>query len=202
MKFLNPKTPLSTCKEANCDKCGVKNKVTCHFTKEHLVKFLLIAFPAFIIGGIGVYLYAWWALLIFIASTPLYFGLLEIRVLCSHCPHYAEPSTKTLTCWANYGSPKVWKYRPGPMSFWEKLLFLAGMFVVFFTPVLFMTLGARYILLAIYLAYVIFGFVMLITFLCTKCMNFACPFNRVKDDVRDKFFKHNHIIRSAWDDEI
>ncbi|GAJ20475.1 unnamed protein product, partial [marine sediment metagenome] len=27
-----------------------------------------------------------------------------------------ELEINTLKCWANYGSPKLWKYRPGPMS--------------------------------------------------------------------------------------
>jgi hypothetical protein len=29
-------------------------------------------------------------LLIWIATFVAYFGFIEIRVLCSHCPHYAE----------------------------------------------------------------------------------------------------------------
>jgi hypothetical protein len=48
------------------------------------------------------------------------FGLLEIRVMCSHCPHYAEAG-RLLKCWANYGSPKLWAYRPGPMCRMETL---------------------------------------------------------------------------------
>ncbi len=198
MKFLDPKKTIFTCKETDCAGCDVKNKVTCHFTQGHLVKFLVIAFPSFILGGIGAFLYSWWALVIFIATLPLYFGLLEIRVMCSHCPHYAEPETKTLTCWANYGSPKLWKYRPGPMSIWEKIFFLLGMLVVFFSPAFFMLLSGRYILLTVYLAYVAVGFVCLLTFLCTRCMNFTCPFNRVKKDVRNKFFEHNPRVKDDW----
>jgi hypothetical protein len=198
MKFLDPTTPLSTCQEASCEKCSVAGKVTCHFTQEQLVKFLALALPAFILGGIGTYMYAWWAFAVFIALLPLYFGLLEIRVMCSHCPHYAEPSTKTLTCWANYGSPKLWKYRPGPMSFLEKVFFLLGMFTVFFIPALFMILDASYILLAVYVMYGVFGFTMLVTFLCTKCMNFTCPFNRTKAEVREEFCKHNPVVKEAW----
>jgi hypothetical protein len=201
MKFLDPNKPIFTCERSSCDGCDGKNKVTCHFTQAHLIKFLLIALPAFILGGIGAYLYAWWALVIFIASAPLYFGFLEIRAMCSHCPHYAEPSTKTLTCWANYGSPKIWKYRPGPMNFWEKVLFFSGMFAVFFIPTLFMMLSSRFILLTVYLIYTAFAFTMLLTFLCTKCMNFACPFNRTKDDARKNFFDNNPDVKKAWENK-
>lgn len=199
MKFLNPRTPIFTCTETSCEKCDAAGKITCHFTQKQLLKFLALALPAFILAGIGTYLYAWWAMLIFISLLPLYFGLLEIRVMCSHCLHYAEPSTKTLTCWANYGSPKLWKYRPGPMSFWEKVFFFLGMFAVFFTPALFMILGARFVLLTLYVLYCIFGFILLFSFLCTKCMNFACPFNRTKGDVREEFLKHNPVVKEALD---
>ena len=198
MDFLDHEKPLSTCTEKSCENCDVKTNVTCHFNARHLLAFLLTALPAFVLGGIGTFLYAWWAFVIFFVSMPLYFGFLEIRVMCSHCPHYAEPETRTLTCWANYGSPKIWRYRPGPMSFWEKAVFIAGMLVVFFIPALFMILGGRFILMFVYLAYVIFGFIMLFTFLCTRCMNFACPFNRVKKDVRKKFFFHNPKVGDAW----
>ena len=199
MKFLDPYKTIFTCKRESCEDCDVKSDVTCHFSQSHLVKFILTALPAFIIGGVGSFLYKWWAFVIFFASLPLYFGLLEIRVMCSHCPHYAEPETKTLTCWANYGSPKIWKYHPGPMSFWEKALFFIGMAVVVFSPVLFMILGKYYILLAVYLVLVLFGIAMLFTFLCTRCMNFACPFNRVKKDVRERFFGHNPKVKEAWE---
>ncbi len=201
MKFLDHKKPISTCKEKDCENCDVKTDVTCHFTKKHLISFFAAAFPAFIIGGIGAALYSWWALLIFVTTLPLYFGLIEIRVMCSHCPHYAEPSTKVLTCWANYGSPKIWKYRPGPMSFMEKAVFILGMFAVFFIPALFMILSGRFILLAIYLVYTAFGFFMLLSFLCIKCMNFACPFNRTDKQTQQRFFTHNPSVKKAWDEK-
>ena len=201
MRFLDPQKTIFTCTRKGCEGCDVKNEVTCHFTQAQLIKFLLLAFPAFILGGIGAFLYAWWALALFIGLIFAYFLFTEIRVMCSHCPHYAEPDTRTLTCWANYGAPKIWRYRPGPMSIREKAVFLVGMFIVFAEPALFMILAAKYIWLTVYLVYVVFGFVMLQTFLCTRCMNFACPFNRTKKNVRAKFFKYNPTVKDAWDDK-
>jgi len=198
MKFLDPKAPLSTCKEKTCENCDTKNDLTCHFTIKHLTWFLIVAFPIFIIGGIGVYLYSWWALVIYIISLPAYFGFIEIRVMCSHCPHYAEPGTKSLTCWANYGAPKIWKYRPGPMSFWEKFIFFAGLFIVLGLPILFMLLGQLYILLIVYVVYTVFAAIMLLTLLCTKCMNFACPLNRTSKRTKEKFEEHNPSLKEAW----
>ncbi|MDA3917214.1 MAG: hypothetical protein PF690_09600 [Deltaproteobacteria bacterium] len=40
------------------------------------------------------------------------------------------------------------------------------------------------------------------TFLCSQCMNFACPMNRVKDEVRRDFLKRNPIIAKAWTKDI
>ena len=54
---------------------------------------------------------------------------IEIRVLCSHCPYYAEEG-RILHCLANHGTIKLWKYHPEPMRFWEKLGFLGG--IIFF----------------------------------------------------------------------
>ena len=35
-------------------------------------------------------------------------------------------------------------------------------------------------------------------FLCTQCMNFACPLNGVPDPVRVKFFERNPVVAEAW----
>jgi hypothetical protein len=87
------------------------------------------------------------------------------------------------------------------MSFWEKLIFLTGMFVVFTAPILFMVLGEHFIMLAVYIFFLLFGLAMLFSFLCTRCMNFACPFNRVKSDMREKFFALNPRVKNAWKDK-
>ena len=61
------------------------------------------------------FLEGFWMTVFTIALCVGFFGFIETRVLCSHCPHYAEEGA-SLRCWANYGSPKLFKYRPGPMS--------------------------------------------------------------------------------------
>ena len=77
----------------------------------------------------------WWFIL-WIGIIVLYFGGVEIRVMCSHCPHYAENGL-TLSCWANHGMPKLWKFKPGPMSFLEKVVFLGGFAAVWGYPIIF-----------------------------------------------------------------
>ena len=198
MRFLDPKKPISTCNRENCKKCGVEDTLYCHFSKKQLYIFWGAAFPVIIMGALGALLFEWRALVIYIVAVFSYFGLIEIRVMCSHCPHYAEPGEAFLRCWANYGSPKVWKYRPGPMSFWEKTVFLIGMAAVALSPGFFLFFSGRYSFLLFYLTYISIGFYALLTHLCTHCMNFACPFNRVKNDVREKFFEHNPVVKDAW----
>jgi hypothetical protein len=130
-----------------------------------------------------------------------YFGFIEIRVMCSHCPHYAENGS-SLKCWANYGAPKIWKYRPGPMTFWEKVIFFSGFALVWGYPLFFLILDLQIFLLIVYILTTAGFFMTLSTFLCSQCMNFACPMNRVKDEVRRDFLKRNPIIAKAWTKDI
>jgi hypothetical protein len=165
--FLDPKKPLPTCSAQTCIDCPIYEKVHCHFQTGDLLHFLSVVTPAFVVEGAGIvsqgigYLAAW------VGIELTYFGLVEIRVMCSHCPHYAEHG-KTLQCWANYGSPRLWKYRPGPMNRIEKGVFLGGIA---------MTMGRS---------------------MCTHCMNFACPFNQVKEKVRTRFFERDPAVAEAW----
>jgi hypothetical protein len=34
--------------------------------------------------------------------------------------------------------------------------------------------------------------------MCSRCMNFACPFNSVEKTLRETFFAHNPIVGQAW----
>lgn len=196
--FLAPNRPIATCIEIDCSGCTLQNKVHCHFNSRDLLRFLLIAFPPFITGGIGIAQVNAWLLLPWIGIILGFFGFLEIRVMCSHCPHYAEPATKTLQCWANYGSPKLWKYRPGPMNTGEKFLFLSGIGLVAAYPLAFLIFSANWLLLVVFTAFVLVMGISMRYGLCNQCMNFACPFNRVPPKTRLMFFARNPVVDEAW----
>jgi hypothetical protein len=198
MKFLDPNKPIATCISETCDNCTVGNTLHCHFTLRDLIHFLLIAFPSFLLGGAGIYHISGLMLIPWLILIIGYFGFVEIRVMCSHCPHYAEEGS-TLKCWANYGSPKIWKYRPGPMTYWEKVIFFVGFALVWGYPFIFLMYGFQLFLLSVYLLTVVGFFMTLRTFLCSQCINFACPMNTVKDEVRRDFFEHNPRVAEAWD---
>ena len=198
LKFLDPKRPLETCQEQSCDNCNVKKEIHCHFNSNQAKKFLLSVVPAMMVGLIGIYMYNPLLIIIWLVICFLYFGLIEIRVMCSHCPHYAETETKTLKCWANYGSPKLWKYRPGPMSTLEKIVFILGGLLIAVYPLLLIILSQNYPILVVYLILIVVCFYYMRTYMCNQCINFACPANRVDKKVREKFFQHNPQIRDAW----
>ena len=197
MLFLDPEKPIATCVSETCEGCAVRDIVHCHFRPGDLIHFLCIVLPSFLVGGAGIYRVSGWLLGLWILLIIGYFGFLEIRVMCSHCPHYAEPGG-CLKCWANYGAPKLWKYRPGPMSFMETLLFLGGFVVIWGYPLAFLVMGRQWFLLIVYAISTAGFFMTLKLFLCSQCMNFACPLNSVDKSVRQKFFKRNPEAARAW----
>ena len=195
--FLDPQRPLTTCISTNCKGCLVSKDVHCHFHGRDLTAFLFVGLPIAIVGGAGiVQIGAWW-LVPWLLIVFTYFGFVEIRVMCSHCPHYAEPG-KSLQCWANYGSPRLWKYRPGPMTTAEKFVFGAGLVLIFGYPFVFLIVGLQWFLLAVYLLVGISFYLTLRRSYCSECMNFACPLNLVDENVRAEFFKRNPVIAQAW----
>ena len=197
MFFLNPDKPIATCTSKTCDGCPVHGTLHCHFVPQDLISFLLIALPPFLLGGFTIYLVSGWLLIPWLLFILAYFGFIEIWVMCSHCPHYAEKGN-SLKCWANYGSPKIWKYRPGPMTFWEKAVFFSGLVLVWGYPLFFLISNVQLFLLIVYLMTTAGFFTTLRMFLCSQCMNFACPMNTVKNEVRRDFFERNPKIAKAW----
>jgi len=201
MEFLDPNKSISTCISEKCDSCPVSKALHCHFTLRDLIHFYLIVSPSFLLGGAGIYRVGGWWLTPWLIIIIGFFGFVEICVLCSHCPHYAEEGS-SLKCWANYGSLKIWKYRPGPMTYLEKVIFFVGFALVWGYPLIFLIADFQLFLLMVYLLTVAGFFMTLRTFLCSQCMNFACPLNSVVNEVRRDFFERNPKVAKAWDIDI
>lgn len=195
--MLDSRKPIATCTAATCDHCAAGQDLHCHFRPRDLFHFLLMAAPSFLLGGAGIYQVSGWWLMPWLLLIVGYFGFVEIRVLCAHCPHYAEAG-RSLLCWANYGAPKIWNYRPGPMSLGEKVVFLAGLAAVWGYPLVFLVSGRQWFRLLVYAITTAGFFMTLKLFLCSQCMNFACPLNTVADEVRRAFFKRNPEVARAW----
>jgi len=195
--FLDPHKPIQTCLAENCDGCAVHKTLHCHFRPIDLLHFLAISLPTLLLGGAGIYYESGWMLALWLLIVVGFFGFLEIRVMCSHCPHYTE-SGNSLKCWANYGAPKIWSYRPGPMSFMEKFIFFGGIVIIWCYPLFFLIKGMQWFLLVVFILSTLGFFMTLKIFLCSQCMNFACPLNEVEDSVRQEFFKRNPDVAKAW----
>ena len=196
--FLDPNQPLATCSQEECSDCPHNGVLHCHFSGTDLAKFLLAMLPAFVTGGIGIFrLQGWAALVGWMLFFISYFGLIEIRVMCSHCPHYAEPGS-SLKCWANYGSPKLWRYRPGPMSTSEKIIFMGGLVVIFSLPAAVFLIHTAWIALVVYSITLTAALTYLRRVMCVQCINFACPLNRVDPATRASFLLMNPTIACAW----
>lgn len=185
--FLPPDKPLSICREETCEGCELSGRLVCHFNGRQLGLFILLFLPLFIAAGYGLWLFSPRLLVPWFGLIVSYFLFIEIRLMCSHCPHYAEPSLKSLKCWANYGAPKIWKYRPGPMTGMEKAGFFAGLLLILLPPVFFLLLQGRYIYAAGYSVVLIGWKMALRRWYCRRCINFSCPLNAVEESAREDF---------------
>jgi hypothetical protein len=162
---------------------------------QFVLLFLNLGIPGiagFFLGGYGIYAVPYAAFWVF------FFGFFEIRVLCSHCPFYAEKGL-VLHCLANYGLLKLWRHRPGPLKTWEKAGFLLGVAFLFGYPLVFLVLGQQHLLLAIYLAALVNWSVVMQRNVCRRCVNFSCPLNRVPKRVVDEYLRRNEVMRNAWE---
>ena len=195
--FLDPTKPIATCTCESCEGCEAGQRVHCHFHARDLVHFALNALPLFLLGGAGIVHLGWGWLVPWLVAIISYFFFVEIRVMCAHCPHYAEAGG-TLRCWANYGAPKIWKYRPGPMSKAEKVIFVGGLILIGGYPLVLLLIGRRWFLLVVYVLSLAGAASTLRMFLCSRCMNFACPLNTVDERVRQAFFERNPAVAQAW----
>lgn len=183
-----------------CEDCSIAGRLKCHYRSADLFRFVgtffLFAVPALvgmILGGYGWYIAGW------VGFMVLFFSLWEIRILCSHCPYYAEEG-RVLHCIANYGSPKVWRYHPEPMSTSEKIQLMIGFVILIGYPFPFILLGNQYAmaLVALFGGVIFFGTLRKTT--CSRCVNFSCPLNLVPKDVVDDFLTRNPVMRKAWEE--
>lgn len=142
-------------------------------------------------AGYGRYLLLW------LVYSLFFFFIWEARVLCRHCPYWAEAGS-ILHCHANYGVFKIWKYQPAPMSKWEKIQFVIG--AVFFLgfPFPFLLLGQEYLLAFIGVSAATSGIFILRKNVCTRCINFSCPINAASKQLVDIYLKHNPDIQTVW----
>ncbi len=198
--FPHPTIPCGFVGRGECPTCAIEGRLMCHFDRRDMGNFFIAVVPFFtavitgsILAGKGKYLFAWLAYAVF------FFFVWEARVLCSHCPMWAEKG-RILRCHANYGVIKLWKYRPGPMSTFEGFQFLAGGLILAGFPLVLIVIGGAYLWAVMGVVALLSGVHTIRTVSCPRCLNFSCPANRVPEDVRSAYFTRNGRIRAAWND--
>jgi len=196
----NPYNLCSWRPVSECKNCTIAGRLKCRYNSGDLLHFiglfLFFLFPALIgmiLSGCGWYLLGWVGLAI------IFFGFWEIRILCSHCPYYAEKGV-TLHCIANYGCPKFWKYHPEPISNSEKIQLVIGFTLICGYPFPFLILGEQFSLFLLTAWGLIMFFWILQKYTCSKCVNFSCLLNRVSKEVVDEYLKRNPVMRKAWEE--
>ena len=197
------KNPYDICtwrSASECGACPIAGRLKCRYSKGDLLRFiglflvfLVPALVGMILAGYGWFLLGWAGLAV------IFFGFWEIRILCSHCPFYAEKGV-TLHCIANYGCPKFWRYRPGPISGLEKIQLAIGFVMVCGYPFPFLILGEQSILLLVTALGLAVFFMGLQRCTCSRCVNFSCLLNRVPKEVVDEYLKRNPVMRKAWEE--
>lgn len=187
--------------EEECNTCELSGKLHCHLDKSHALIFgtpfiaymiptiiglIFLPLPANIVGisvwiGYLVFFFLWW----------------EPRILCSHCPFYAEPNTQTLHCSINYGFRKTTTYNPEPATNWEQAQFIIGVILIFGIPSIFLIFDNQWIILLIGLGAIVWWVIVLQKYICTDCINFSCVLNKVPEDLKKKFIGKNPCMRDG-----
>ena len=190
--------PCSAQSAPACDACALESRLMCRYEQRDTLHFVMMALPFFVtaIAGVIVAGYGWY-LLGWLAYAVLFLLGWEARVLCSHCPYWAEPS-RVLHCHANYGVVKLWRYRPGPMSRSEGIQFAVGAIVLIAFPIVLLALGGQWLLVAIAAASAVSWGYLLHRNVCSRCVNFSCPMSAVSKDLVDAYLRQNPAMREAW----
>jgi hypothetical protein len=197
-----PQNPHDICtwkSAAHCQDCAIAGDLKCRMNWRDASAFMAVTFPVMLIGAIGMIQAGYgWYLLGWVAFMLFFFFVWEARILCSHCPYWAE-NDRTLHCIANYGVIKIWRYRPEPLSRSEKIQFIIGANILMWFPLPFILLGGQFIWALLLVA----GLGVLVWHVrrttCTRCVNFSCPSNRVPKSVVDAYLMRNPVMREAWE---
>lgn len=128
---------------------------------------------------------------IFFLFGMLFFaGGIEWYVLCRHCPCYEHSGKEhgnegRFYCLANWGSPKLFKYKPGRISRGGQLVFVTWSLLFYALPILYLV--DRLELVAVQIIVIASFFFTLRHWCCSKCPNFGCILNCVPEVERSRF---------------
>jgi len=80
----------------------------------------------------------------------------------------------------------------------KQFIFFAGLVAIAGYAFTFLIIGSQWILLIIFILTVSEMASFMSRFMCSRCMNFACPFNHVDQNTRKAFFERIPTIARTW----
>ena len=191
---------------SECSNCNINNELHCHVHIKYSMYFGISFLTALIPALIGIFFSGFEisSLLIILIGWIIYalffFCVWESRILCSHCPYYANNSQKTLHCDINRGAYKISRFHPEPMKKSEKIQFIIGAGILIGYPIPFLIIGKQVLMLTLTLIGIGIWITIIQLKTCPVCVNFSCPLNRVPKDIVDEFLKNNPRMRKAWEE--
>lgn len=195
----NPYNICSWRPVSECTECPLAGQLKCRVNWGDLFHFvglfLLFAFPSLIGMMRSGHL---WYILGWVGFWIFFFEIWEIRILCSHCPYYAEKGW-TLHCIANYSSLKLWRYHPEPISSSEKIQLITGFIILSGYPFPFLILGKQFTFAFLAFWALVMFFWTLRKYTCSACVNFSCVLNTVPREIVDEHIKRNPVMKRAWE---
>lgn len=216
----NPNNLCAWDDNSQCGDCSDENLLFCKVDTKLQKAFLILFAPCMAATFFGLTLMGiitghWWMLILYGAFFMILFPAIEFGVLCRHCPFYGNGS-KMLTCIAGSGIPKTYRYNPRPLNRWERLtMYCYYTFMIGF-PIFTLGYGVYHVAVnpdlyssivlltmaglegALILAFIAFNYCLNV-YVCRKCVNFSCPWNRVEKAIVDKYLRQNPLMREAWE---
>lgn len=190
--------------DCECSDCELEENLMCTGTLKYSIYFGAPMLLALIPPIIGI-LFSGFSLLIkvlifvgWVAYALFFFTIWESRMLCNHCPYYADDSQKTLHCPINKGMLKTSKYDPSPINTSEKIQFIIGALILVWFPIPFLLFDGQIISILLLLGGFALWLVVIQLKVCTDCINFSCVLNRVPEEIRNEFLNKNPQMKKAW----
>jgi hypothetical protein len=203
----NPHNVCILRSDSECKECSLKTELDCHFDLKKLLRFGTVFFFIVISSAValaftGLMTEFWVYLIVLGVFSVIFFEFWEIRILCSHCPFYAE-NKGTIRCYGNFGSLKVWRYRPEPMSRSENIQLIIGFGIlagILIFPLVILVANAYYLWTVPVITGMLFFLYVVRKYHCPRCFNFSCHFNSQPKPVIDEFLRLNPVMRKAWEE--
>ncbi|NPD89945.1 MAG: hypothetical protein HGN29_14630 [Asgard group archaeon] len=177
-------------------------KLNCNWNRKLLLSYLSYLSPYMLISTIGLVLLKIWTgknsfIITYSIFLPIFFVLFRPLIQCSHCPYYKEKRFIDPL-------PKIWKFNFRPMNNFERISYLVGLGFFLVLPLTAQFIGLGFLInnLVIFNNWkiIVYSLIILTTFilnlffifnlytkLCTCCIHFSCPLNRVSKEVKNEF---------------